>query len=558
MVSSTTNGGYIPAAEITGEMDEEFFPEETLNEEEANGAREVAKAIEEAALSDNEIDSDDSRRDIYDNPHGSMYSGPMAASVPTSMTAMRMRRRSRTRVDTQRSDVDFDQDGPDTALFLAGSARRSSDFSRSKKSRPQSQRSRRASTSSVARDGVDSRHGSSQNIPTSAIDSASDTASEDEEGKKKAKKRGLLSSFFGSSAPKSRPSLERASSSASVMSSSTRRSSQETKKRKGHRRKSLSGANRQKIQEAEEESETEVDETDPYGLYGSSSSSVNSTSTSGSSGSSVTVDDSRSRRRAKKGAGGMFLPSFGGADPVFGDSRNDAAAASPPGSEKGSDNGEGSDEEEPFFLDEITASRQTIYIPDEDLQLLFEGWGEKTYKSILWTLGVILSLGGLSLLGKWIPEWWLRGRGKWREFGRATKVVVKTSHGTTYVIPIKKLTFPNAMAISTIFPPTSEPPPTSRNEAMDEPLSEHSHIPEEAVANGANPAKPLDGVDASAQNMDGQAKINDTALPLDNGSLRSSKEARLKEFRYVDFRYYRFLLHPISGTFHMSRCVVCI
>lgn len=119
----------------------------------------------------------------------------------------------------------------------------------------------------------------------------------------------------------------------------------------------------------------------------------------------------------------MFLP-FGGGDPVFGDGGDE----SPTGSAKGSD-GEESDEEEPFFLDEITSTRQTIYIPDEDLQLLFEGWGEKTYKSILWSIGVILSLGMLSLLGKWIPEWWLGGRGKMREFGRATKVVVKVSLG---------------------------------------------------------------------------------------------------------------------------------
>ena len=549
MENLPSNARHVLPAEIVGEM-EDFFPEESVDEQVASAVREEAKALEEAAISDAENDSDGSRRDIYNHPQGSMYSGPVAASVPTSITTMRMRRRSRSyRTESHRSDAESGDDDGASALFLAASARRSSVSSRGRKRRPSSQYSRR---NSMHKAGINDITSLGQMNSSSAVVSSSGSASEDEEGGKKSQKRGMLSVFFGSSAPKPRPPIERSSSSTSTASRSTRRSSQEAKKRKGRRRRT-SGALHREDEESEEKSESDPPENDPYRLYGSSSSSVESTSASGSSGSNETAEDGRSRRRSRKAAqSSMFLPSFGGADPVFGDSRGDADVSSPVESEKGS-NEDGSDEEEPFFLDEITASRQTIYIPDEDLQLLFEGWGEKTYKTALWNFGTILTLGGLSLMGKWIPEWWLRGRGKWREFGRATKVVVKTSHGTTYVVPIKKLTFATPMAISTIFPPTSEPPPTSRNEAMDESASDVSVPLPNTIPDSTIASKPSDSIDQSLQNGSNKPKTNGIATPQDNSSLRSTKEAKLKEFRYVDFRYYRFLLHPISGNFHMSR-----
>lgn len=251
----------------------------------------------------------------------------------------------------------------------------------------------------------------------------------------------------------------------------------------------------------------------------------------------------------------MFLPSFGGADPVFGEGAEEGDG---PGSDA-----EESDDDEPFFLDEITAFRQTIYIEDEDLQILFQGWGEKTYKSILWSIGVILSFGILSLLGKWIPEWWLAGRGKSREFGRASKIVVKTSHGTTYVVPVNTMTLPNPVAISTVFPPTSLPPPTSRNESLeddDDEVALDKVVVGPILPNGISQSRPSSGTTTPVQRSNsngtlphGHGNSNGTHTPADQSSLKTGKEAKLKEFKYVDFRYYRFLLHPVSGNFHMSR-----
>ena len=252
------------------------------------------------------------------------------------------------------------------------------------------------------------------------------------------------------------------------------------------------------------------------------------------------------------------MPSFGASDPVFGDGQGHASG-SPAGSQAGSGL-EDSDEEEPFFLDEITATRQTIYIVDEDLQLLFEGWGEKTYKALLWKTGEILTFGGLSLLGKWLPDWWLSGRGKTREFGRASQVVVKTSHGTTYVVPIKTLSFSTAVPISVVFPPSSSPPPTSRNdEASDSSITT-------AIGNGNTTTAKQDDT-ASVGTHEGinghqtpastrsRGTKNGTQTPGDSGSLKTGKSARLKDYKYVDFRYYRFLLHPVSGNFHMLTSV---
>lgn len=604
--AGSSSGGDGEAQADGADLDNDFFPEEVVGEEQAAEVREEARLEEANQDSDGDGEGSDDG-DIYEHPHGSIYTGEMAVSIPTSITTMRRRSRSKSdihnmhprRSQSGADDSDIDGDNAGTAMLLSRSARRSSiHSSRRRKSTTGSkkrqsterQRSRRGSASSVASresaattgDGAASpflRPRKARDLPPTAVESAS-SGSEDEEGGKKAKRRpgGMLSALFGNSTPKSshssRPVLDRAPSSASILSRSTRRSSHDTKRRKPHRRQSSSYFSRVSGGDAlspgaagEEASEDEMEETDFYAMY--SSSSVSTSTSSGSTATDSTGDDARSRRRKRRGvSGSMFLPSFGGGDPVFGaESRVDLPDRSPAGSPRGSD-AEESDEEEPFFLDEITASRQTIYIPDEDLQILFEGWGEKTYKTILWNIGVVLSLGILSLLGKWIPEWWLQGRGKQREFGRASQVVVKTSHGTTYVVPIKKLSFPNPVPISTVFPPTSEPPPTSRNEAFDDSEDEATAAENTTTTTGptasdgtATPKRaPSVGTNTPTQVQNGFvrnqiSKTNGTNTPADSGSLKSGKEARLRDFKYVDFRYYRFFLHPISGNFHMSRSV---
>lgn len=53
------------------------------------------------------------------------------------------------------------------------------------------------------------------------------------------------------------------------------------------------------------------------------------------------------------------------------------------------------------------ASRQTIYLADEDVTLRFVGYEVLRWNSWAWRLACILSLGMLGLLGHWFPRIWL-------------------------------------------------------------------------------------------------------------------------------------------------------
>ena len=134
--------------------------------------------------------------------------------------------------------------------------------------------------------------------------------------------------------------------------------------------------------------------------------------------------------------------------------------------------------------------------------------------------------------------------------------------------------FSNPVAISTIFPPTSLPPPTSRNESLEDSDDETGANTESngvvtafasSTSSSQQPAPPS-GPGSVPPAVNGSAngathpvtKSNGSATPADQGSLRSGKEARRKEFKYLDFRYYRFLLHPVTGNFYMSRWVLIL
>jgi cation-transporting ATPase 13A2 len=203
-------------------------------------------------------------------------------------------------------------------------------------------------------------------------------------------------------------------------SSSRRRESVESVTSLHRRSSSRSRRSRQAYSEAESSygsdevasaTDVESEYPEPYGPYGSSI-----TSNDESSASSDVSDDRRGRR-------GIFVTSFGshgvvgGPDPLFGDSRVDL------GSEDGhSVSSEGILETEES---DTTGFRQSIYIPDEDLHLVFEGWGHEARKMFLWIAGCVCTAGILSLLGRWIPEWWLSGTSERRNFDKASFVVAQ-------------------------------------------------------------------------------------------------------------------------------------
>ena len=64
------------------------------------------------------------------------------------------------------------------------------------------------------------------------------------------------------------------------------------------------------------------------------------------------------------------------------------------------------------FLSVEVPSRQTILLPDEDLSIRFTGYRTDQLRRVVWRVGCVLTLGGLGLLGRWIPSVWVKFCGK--------------------------------------------------------------------------------------------------------------------------------------------------
>lgn len=68
------------------------------------------------------------------------------------------------------------------------------------------------------------------------------------------------------------------------------------------------------------------------------------------------------------------------------------------------------------FAGPDTNYRQTILLPDEDLQIRFTGYVTAAFKSVLWFLGCIFTFGILGLVGRWVPSVWIKWVGKPTDF----------------------------------------------------------------------------------------------------------------------------------------------
>ena len=74
-------------------------------------------------------------------------------------------------------------------------------------------------------------------------------------------------------------------------------------------------------------------------------------------------------------------------------------------------------------------SRQTVYIPDEDNTIRFVGYETILWRTWVWRVSCILTLGILALLGHWFPYLWLRWVAREKGFiqGRNGFLVVEVS-----------------------------------------------------------------------------------------------------------------------------------
>lgn len=290
---------------------------------------------------------------------------------------------------------EFDQDGRST---------RTTKSSRSKRSRQSSRRGSDATSLAASEVDTDaestrskkstarSRSNSNRGTPRK---SRNESGSEDE-GERSGFFQGISNAIRGR-----RPSTNRIESNESITS---RPSSSRSKIRRQARDEEDDDA-------ISTRSESEFGGDDPYGPYGSED--TNSTSSTQSSSSQ---DDGPRRRTG-------FLGMPGGGDSVFGESRIDFGEE---------------EEEEGGYLDErerkgvSSNAYQALYIPDEDLPLRLLGLETSIMKIILWRTGCILSAGILWLVGRWLPNVWLKSVGKSGAFEKASYIVIEVGRISSF------------------------------------------------------------------------------------------------------------------------------
>ncbi|KAK4050588.1 hypothetical protein OIV83_003314 [Microbotryomycetes sp. JL201] len=468
-------------------LDEQFFPGEQAPTREAVP---IASSAVQA----------DPTEDDYDDPDGGIFSGPAAQSMPTSYSTFRMRARSRGELDRmsrewerEREDSASDaSDGKSTKSGRSRKSRRSTSRRRRHRSgsRATSRRDSNASTDFATTDADESDAVSRHSRRRKSKRPVRSTRGSDDSSDDDAPKAGFFQNL--SEAILGRPSMDRHD---STMSEPRVRDDEDAVS-------------------ARSESDVDGDE-DPYGPYGSSD--TNSTSTSHSSSSSQ--EDGGPRRR-RGGGGFLGLPGVG--EGMFGESRIDM---------------DGSDyDDELSSIEENDGKRgsnahQSIYIPDEDLPLRFNGLTVSRLKTALWWLGCTLTCGMLWLLGRWLPNIWIKSVGKPGQFDEASYIVVETVYHEPQVLPIQTLRFPRPLPLGTVFPPSVRAPPTHRDAETE---SEQDDAPEVVLSGQTTP--------------NGQTGLTNGA----GAKLRKVKGPFVDKVSFVDYRYYRFLLHP-EGDFRMVR-----
>jgi len=107
-------------------------------------------------------------------------------------------------------------------------------------------------------------------------------------------------------------------------------------------------------------------------------------------------------------------------DPVFNTGGAGGAHLEPTAPGKGGATAEGPASAFAPIAADQASSRQIISLPDEDLALLFVGFETVRWRELVWWLGVILTAGGLGLVGRWVPRLWVRWVGKETDFAAET------------------------------------------------------------------------------------------------------------------------------------------
>lgn len=181
------------------------------------------------------------------------------------------------------------------------------------------------------------------------------------------------------------------------------------------------------------------------------------------------------------------------------------------------------DEEPKEFAETTVPSRQTVLLPDEDLSIRFTCYRTDPFRNVLWWIGCFLTLGGLGLLGRWIPRMWVRFCGRETSFEDAKEgswLVVETPYGDLHIIPLNIISYP--YPLSSVFPEIASVPPS------------------------AGPGSRAESRTGSHAEM---------ALPI-TGDVELGKttwEEKTGHLKVMEYRYTRFALNPVTGKWCMIR-----
>lgn len=185
-------------------------------------------------------------------------------------------------------------------------------------------------------------------------------------------------------------------------------------------------------------------------------------------------------------------------------------------------------------------SRQTIRMLDEDLQIRFTGYETHRLRHALWVAGSVLTVGGLGLVGRWVPKAWVRWCGRERDFARSGKnawMVVETPYGDLHIVDQQVLDYP--YPLSTVFPQAANELPRT--------MSRTATI---ASASGSGTATPANGSTSELTPRRGSAK-DLVVADLERG--QTTWEETLGFLRCLDYRYTRFVFQPGANRWQMIR-----
>lgn len=201
-----------------------------------------------------------------------------------------------------------------------------------------------------------------------------------------------------------------------------------------------------------------------------------------------------------------------------------------------------------FEENEALGSRQTINLPDEDLTIRFTGYITHTIKSVVWLMGCIASFGILGLIGRWVPNIWVKACGQERDFNKAGSkgwLVVETPYGDLHIVPQTIVPYP--YPVSTVFPSAAAPIAAKSSTRAPTPAT-GSKAPsittaaESSSSGTAAAAKPIGTSVGGAMDL--------ISVDLEQGT---HFEKTMGFLQTAEYRYTKFALHPVTGRWCMVR-----